>query len=182
VDNVLRLARSGLIFTGIQEGNPGRVTAGCADPHLDKQRRVFHTMCCHAGFRWGGRGSGNSLAAWEGTAAVRSGRTALWVVRFVLCFLLICTIVVPVPFVCCSVKLPLSRPTSFLPGSFYSPWHPGGGMGGYVVLLLPAAAKQEHMSSDRFCVFSWFCPQMGRSLANSMWHSSLHREGPTICL
>jgi len=33
--------------------------------------------------------------------------------QFVLCFLLICIIVVPVPFVCCSVKLPLARPTSF---------------------------------------------------------------------
>jgi len=44
---------------------------------------------------------------------VRFGRAALWVVPFVLCFLLICTVVVPVPFVCCSVKLPLSRPTSF---------------------------------------------------------------------
>jgi len=36
------------------------------------------------------------------------------VVRSVLaCFLLICIVVVPVPFVCCSVKLPLSQPTSF---------------------------------------------------------------------
>jgi len=33
--------------------------------------------------------------------------------RFVLCFLLICIIVVTVPFVCCSVKLPLSRSTVF---------------------------------------------------------------------
>ena len=30
-----------------------------------------------------------------------------------LCFLLICIVVVAVPSVCCSVKLPLSRPTSF---------------------------------------------------------------------
>jgi len=51
--------------------------------------------------------------AQEGRAAVRSGRTALWVVQFVLCFLLICIVVVAVPFVCCSVKLPLSRPTRF---------------------------------------------------------------------
>jgi len=33
--------------------------------------------------------------------------------RFVLCIPLFCIVVVPVPFVCCSVKLPLSRPTSF---------------------------------------------------------------------
>jgi len=49
----------------------------------------------------------------ERAASVRSRRVALWVVRFVLCFLLTCIVVVPVPFVCCSVKLPLSRPTSF---------------------------------------------------------------------
>jgi len=40
-------------------------------------------------------------------------RLSLWVVRSVLCFHLICIVVVTVPFVCCSVKLPLSRPTSF---------------------------------------------------------------------
>jgi len=32
VDNVLGSARIGLIFTRIQEGNPGRDTAGRADP------------------------------------------------------------------------------------------------------------------------------------------------------
>jgi len=32
---------------------------------------------------------------------------------FVLCICLICIVVVAVPFVCCSVKLPLSQPTSF---------------------------------------------------------------------
>ena len=62
----------------------------------------------------GGELSGRkSLTARESSAAVRSRRAALWAVRFVLCFLLICTVVAPVPFVCCSVKLPLSRPTSF---------------------------------------------------------------------
>jgi len=40
-------------------------------------------------------------------------KAALWVVRFVLCFLLTCIVVVTVPFVCSSVKLPLSQPTSF---------------------------------------------------------------------
>ena len=40
-------------------------------------------------------------------------RAALSAVCFVLCIPLICIVVVPVPFVCCSIKLPLSRPTSF---------------------------------------------------------------------
>jgi len=37
---------------------------------------------------------------------------------FVLCIPLFCVVAVAVPFVCCSVKLPLSRPTSFLPVFF----------------------------------------------------------------
>jgi len=50
--------------------NPGRDTAGRADPHLAKQSRVFHTMCHHAGFRWGvaGRGElsrGSGAQRWE---------------------------------------------------------------------------------------------------------------------
>jgi len=55
----------------------------------------------------GGLGGGNSLVAGEHAV------TALWVVQSGLCFLLICIVVVTVPFVFCSVKLPLSRPTSF---------------------------------------------------------------------
>jgi len=55
---------------------------------------------------WGG---GNSLVAWERTVSGESGS----VVQFVLCILLICIVVVTVHFVCCSVKLPLSRPISF---------------------------------------------------------------------
>ena len=102
---VLRLARTGLIFTRIQEGaQPG----GLTQPH----GIPYHVPSCWVpvGGSWG---DGKALAAREGRAAVRSGRAALWVVRFVSCFLLICIIVVPIPFDCCSVKLPLSRPTSF---------------------------------------------------------------------
>jgi len=47
VDNVLSSARTGLIFTRLQEGaQPG----GLTQPQPG-QRRVFHTMCLHAG--WG---------------------------------------------------------------------------------------------------------------------------------
>jgi len=49
---VLGSARTGLIFTRIQEGaQPG----GLAQP---QPRRVFHTMCHHAGFWWGGGAGG----------------------------------------------------------------------------------------------------------------------------
>jgi len=64
-------------------------------------------MLGSGGGEWGG---GNS---WLGSVQQRSWRAALWVVRFVLCFLLIGIVVAAVPSVCCSVKLPLSRPTSF---------------------------------------------------------------------
>jgi len=117
VDDVLGLARTGLIFTGIQEGNPGRDTAGRADPNLAKESRVFHTMCCHTGFRWGGaarreltRGSGGHKSG-----SVRESGSALQALfcGFVFYIPLFCIIVVAVPLVCCSVKWPLSRPTSF---------------------------------------------------------------------
>jgi len=58
VDNVLGLARTGLIFTRIQEGTqPG----GLTQTHLAKQSRVFHTMYCHAGFRCGVGAAGTHL-------------------------------------------------------------------------------------------------------------------------
>jgi len=100
-------------------------------------------MCRHAGFRWGGAVGGNSLVAQE--RGHRSGLGEWLSASSGLCcaFLLISIFVVPVPFVCCCVKLPLSQPTSFLPVSFHSPPHPGGGRGSCVALLLPAAAKPE---------------------------------------
>jgi len=71
------LARTGLIFTGLQEGaQPG----GGGWPHLAKQSPVFHTMCRHAEFRWQGgkRRGGNLLAARQRAALVLSGRAGLW--------------------------------------------------------------------------------------------------------
>ena len=96
--------------------NPGRGTAGQADPTWPN-RAGYSIPCAVTLGSGGGELSGqNSLVAWghgRRSGPVRSGRAALWFVRFVLCFLLICIVVVTVPFVCCSVKLPLSRPTSF---------------------------------------------------------------------
>ena len=47
------------------------------------------------------------------------------------------------PSVCCSVKLPLSRPTSFCLFLFILLRTPAGGWGGCVALLLPAAAETK---------------------------------------
>jgi len=95
VDNVLGLARTGLIFTGLQEGAQPAQPAGGGWRHLAKQSPVFHTMCSH-GLRWGGAarreltcGSGA-----RGTSPVRESGSVLWSVLS--CFLLICIVVVPV--------------------------------------------------------------------------------------
>jgi len=121
---------------------PGRGTAGWADPTPTWPNRAGYSIPCAVMLGSGGGelGGRNSLAAWEGTVAVRSKRVVLFC-GFALYIPLFCIVVVPVPFVCCSVKLPLSRPTSFLPVSFHSPPHPGRGRGGRLALLLPAAAK-----------------------------------------
>jgi len=107
VDNVLGLARTGLIFTGLQEGAQlGRLTPpGQTEPGIPY----------HVPSRWvlvGGSWRAGTHSRLR-SSRWRSWRAALWVVQFVLCFPLICIVVVPVPFVCCSVKLPLSQPTSF---------------------------------------------------------------------
>jgi len=93
---------------------PGRGTARQADPTWPNRAGYSIPRAVMLGSSGGG-----SLAAGThlrlrsaGTGPVRE-RVALWVVRFVLCFLLIYIVVVPVPFVCCSVKLLLSRPTGF---------------------------------------------------------------------
>jgi len=90
-------------------GTPGRLTQpqpGQTEPGIPY----------HVPSRWvttGGMAWRELTHSSGARAPFLSGRTALWVVRFVSCFLLICIVVVAVPFICCSVKLPLSRPTSF---------------------------------------------------------------------
>jgi len=88
-------------------------------------------------------GGGNSLVAREGRAAVRSKRADLFC-GFVLGIPRFCIVVVTVPFVCCSVKLPLSPPTSFC---LFLPILPSGGRGGRVAFLLPAAAETRTIDS-----------------------------------
>ena len=95
---------------------------------LARQNEVLDTMCLHAGFQWGSW-LGKTVAAWE-CAGHHVVRVALSVLLFVLYILLICIVVVTVHFICCSVKLPLSRPTIFLPFCFSSPPCPSGGRGG----------------------------------------------------
>ena len=57
------------------------------------------------------------------------------------------------PLFCCSVKLPVSRPTTFLPVYFHSPPHRGRGRSGRVALLLPAAAETKQEFKVRIFLF-----------------------------
>ena len=107
---VLGLARTGLIFTGLQEGaQPG----GGAWPHLARARC---SIPCDVtlGSSGGSGAAGNSLAARERAAPVlfrESGcldRAVRWYV-----FSFFVPLLFLFPSVCCSVKLPLSRPTGF---------------------------------------------------------------------
>ena len=131
MDNVLGSARIGLIFTRIQEGaQPG----GLTPPGQTEQGIPYHVPSCWVPVRGcGGVELPRRLGAWA--AAVReSGSVGCAVcVVFSPCLYHCCSCF---PSICCCVKLPLSRPTSFLPVSFHSPPHPGGGRGGRVVLLL----------------------------------------------
>ena len=95
--------------------NSGRGTAGWAYPTPTWPNRAGYSIPCAVMLGSGGRGGqrgGNSLAAQERAAPVLFGRVGP-LCEFVSYFLLICIVVVAVPFVCCSVNLPLSRPTSF---------------------------------------------------------------------
>jgi len=84
VDNVLVLARTGLIFIRIQKGAQlGGLTQ--PQPGQTEPGIPYHMPSCWVPVGRGQRG-GNSLTAWERTALVLFGRAALWVVRIVVVF------------------------------------------------------------------------------------------------
>jgi len=94
--HVLGLARTGLIFTRIQEGaQPGGLTQ--PQPGQTEPGIPYHVPSC--GIPVGGRCGRNSLAARERAAPVLSGREGL-LCEFGSYFLLICIVVVTVPSVC----------------------------------------------------------------------------------
>ena len=125
--------------------NPGRGTAGRADANLAKQSRVFHTMCRHAGFRWGELGVAIH-SQMGGSAAVRSERAAVFCG---LCSAGLCSVfplsVLLFLFPLFAVLLNCPYPNPPVSACFF-PFSsaPRQGRGGRVALLLPAAAKPEH--------------------------------------
>jgi len=85
---------------------PGSDTARQADPNWPDRTRYSIPCAAMLGSRWGaGRGEGVMALECVGHQAVR---VALCISLFVLYILLISISVVTLPFVCCSVKLPLS--------------------------------------------------------------------------
>jgi len=108
---------------------PGRSTAGgwgLTPPDQTEPARYSIPCDVTLGSGEGAQRGRDGLAAREGAAPVLSGRAGL-LCEFVSYFLLICIVVVPVPSVCCSVKLPLSRPTSFCLFLFILLRTPAGG-------------------------------------------------------
>ena len=132
---VLGLARTGLIFTGIQEGaQPG----GLTQPGQTEQGIPYHVPSCWVpvGGSWAAGAHSRLGSAWR-----RSRRERLCSVGLFCVFPFSVSSLFLFPSVCCSVKLPLSQPTGFCLFCSHSPPHPGGGRGGRVALLLPAAAE-----------------------------------------
>jgi len=113
--DVLGSARTGLIFTMRQEWTqPG----GLTQPGQTEQGIPYHVPPCRV------RGRGGSGAELGGRKAVaarehQAMRVALCISLFVLYILLICIVAVTVHFVCCSVKLPSSRPTRVFSAFFF---------------------------------------------------------------
>jgi len=111
VDNVLGLARTRLIFTRIQEGaQPGGLTQpqpGQTEPGIPYHVPSRWVPVGGAARRELTRGSGACSAGpvWESGSLGRAVRCCV--------FSLSVSLLLLFPFVFCSVKLPLSRPTSF---------------------------------------------------------------------
>jgi len=97
-------------------------------------------------------GGGKAVAAWE-CAGHWAVRAALCILLFVLYILLISIIVVTIGFVCCSVKLSLSWPVSFLPFSYHSPPHPSGGRGERVTTWPFVADQDQNCNNCRMKTF-----------------------------
>jgi len=92
---------------------PGRDTALRADPTWPNRTGYSMPRAVMLGSGWGRAGPREGTPGLaRGCSAAAGGESSAFYC-YASCILLICIVVVPVPFVCCSVKLPLCRPTSF---------------------------------------------------------------------
>ena len=124
--------------------NPGRGTAGWADPTPTWPNRAGYSIplpSCWVLVGWAARRELTRSSGVHGAGRVRENGSVARAVR----------VFSPYLYRCCSCSLlfavllncPYPSPPVFLPFSFHSPPPPGGGRGGRVALLLPAAAKTK---------------------------------------
>ena len=124
--SVLGLARTGLIFTGHQEGaQPG----GGGDPTWANRARYSISCDVTLGSGVGGGATRRELSHGLGGRGAGPVRESGCLGRTVRCcvFLLFVHLLFLFPSVCCSVKLPLSRPTGFCLFLFILLRTPAGG-------------------------------------------------------
>jgi len=121
---------------------PGRGSGGRADPSWPNRAGCSMPWAITLGSGGGERGGGSSRLARERTAAVRESGSLGCAV---------CVVFSPHLYRCCSCSLCLlfcytaRTPTrQFLPLSFRSSLHPGGGRGGRVALVLRAQPNQNN--------------------------------------
>jgi len=109
--------------------NPGRGTAGWADPTPTWPNRAGYSIPCAVmlGSGGGGQRSGNSLTARERGRRSCLGERLCGSCGSCRVFSLSVSLLFLFPFVCSSVKLPLSRPTSFCLFLFILLRTPAGG-------------------------------------------------------
>ena len=107
---------------------PGGDTARPAGPKWSKRWGIRYHVMSYSVLSGGKLVGGKMVMAQEHTGR-RAVRVALCILLFVLHILLVRIIVITVRFLYCSVKLPLSRPTSFVCLPLHSPPHPSGERG-----------------------------------------------------
>ena len=119
--------------------NPGRGTAGRADPTWPNRAGYSIPCAIMLGSGWGELGGGNSVAARKCAAAAGGESSSLHSAGLCCVFSLSVSLLLLFPLF--AVLLNCPYPDPLVSVSFHSPPHPSGGRGGHVVLLLPAAAK-----------------------------------------
>jgi len=139
------LARTELIFTRIQEGaQPGGLTQ--PQPGQTEPGIPYHVPSCWVPVK--GDGAVGTLSR-LGRAQRRCRPGERFCSPGLFCiFPFSVLLLLLFPFLCCSVKLPLSWPTGFLPLSFHSPPHPGGGRGGRVA---PSCSQNQNINLAPKC-------------------------------
>jgi len=105
---VLGSSRTGLIFTGLQEGTE---PAGLTQPGQTEQGIPYHVLSCWVPVRgsWATGTQSRLRSSWQR----RLRRAALWVLQFVLCILLIGIVVVLFPLFAVLLNCPYPDPPVF---------------------------------------------------------------------